>query len=952
MVATATGKVWVSFRNLGVLHYDGTAWVQYAPQTTANQLPSLAVHKLCLDNSGALWMANSLSLTRRDANGYKNYFYTTPYDLINNPITGVTESQGKVFLSTFNGLHVLDTITSAWQSFTTQNSSLPADSIFSLFTESTGAVWLCTSFGYARFFQGSISPYTPLLVGLPVNQVLSIAVTGNDTLLAGANDVLYRKRGTNWIDLDSIAFGRSKPVTWCDTLSYGLLSWEGVHYNFCTNLFVTGSDAIVVIRNSNYSVGIFVIEPTGSLKYTWAYDDVDYCTVASVYKSDSILIGGGLLSNDLRRFELPVFGNYTAAAAQTPLVAPYDINISIPPSYKSGSIAFLEGNMIRSGVLNRGDWAWNPVSQIAQYEVPVHSGRVSVFASAIWLGGFDQSDNLYTAAMTYRQAGVDFQPGPLDTQGNISATSGTDFDHIWLTRKSDVDEFRYQYAMGNVTNGIYPVPAYVSDWPAYYNDPAFPQRLDPFVDVNGDSAYNPLDGDYPDIRGDQMSWCVFNDQMTKTETNSAPMKVEIHATASSYGCSNAPDDLSRLLSYTTLYHFDIYNRGQAQYDSCFFGIWSDFDLGNASDDYVGSNLSSNSFFVTNGDPDDDNGFGVCPPTQSVAFLNGPEAPAGDGLDNNHNGLVDEPNEELGLSVFTYYVNLNNVPNGNPQGAGYYNYLSGSWQDGALITYGGDGRGAGIGATATPTRFMFPDTSDAAFTTPWTMTTAGFIPDDVRGVGSFGPFTLPVGGVRSFGVAFITGPNDLVQQADLIRRFRTSFRNGLFKDYSSNLPAIQGPAQITSSGGSANYILPYQNIGAQYIWTITNGLILSGQGTNAITVSWGPSGTGEVFVEVLEPSNPCGMHQKLPVIIGSQGFGQIANESTARVYPNPTQHQLQIETPDNRISTYALRSTTGQLLDQKSYTGTCDVSTLAPGMYFIELQDVKGVVLVRKMFLKQ
>ena len=112
------------------------------------------------------------------------------------------------------------------------------------------------------------------------------------------------------------------------------------------------------------------------------------------------------------------------------------------------------------------------------------------------------------------------------------------------------------------------------------------------------------------------------------------------------------------------------------------------------------------------------------------------------------------------------------------------------------------------------------------------------------------------------------------------------------------------------------------------------------------------GIGEVFVEVVEPGNPCGMHQRLPVSIGTLGFGQISSEITARIYPNPARHHLQIETPDIRISTFALRSTTGQLLQQKSYTGTCDVSSLSPGMYFLELKDETGVVLIRKMFLKQ
>lgn len=956
MVTAPTGDIWISYSFIGVLHHDGTGWTNITMASTANQLPSDQVHQLWRDGSGALWMANKLSLTRMDSNGFKNYFFSSPYEISINPITDLTETQGKIFLSTKQGLHVLDTLTSIWQSYTTQNSPLLNDTINSLCAQPSGNVWISTQNGYALYSQNTLTVFPAAVSGLPVDQILSMVVTANDTLVAGGNNTLYRKNSTMWLDMDSIAFGYPIASMWCDSVSFGDLDWDGVHYKFLTNMVANAAGDILMIRGNGNDAAIFMVDLNKKIKYAWAYNDTPFRTLAGFYKTDSVVIAGGVTATHLRLFETSVLGNYSTCVDVPPYFPPFEIDFTIPPSYKGGDHEYLEGNKIRSGVLNLGDWAWDAVSQDQEYNVPRGSTTHSVFASALWFGGFDGTGKLYTAAMLYRQnSSYDFQPGPLDTLGYISNTTKADFNHIWVTRKSDIDEFRYQYAMGNVQNGSYPVSSYILDWPAYYSNPAYPQRLAPYVDVNGDQMYNPMDGDYPDIKGDQMSWCVFNDNMTKTETNSDPMFLEVHSSAYVSNCSNSPDALGRLLSYTTFYHFDVYNRNSEGYDSCYFGIWTDFDLGNAGDDFVGCNLSANSFFAYNGDSLDEanGGYGLCTPTQNVSFLKGPEAPINDGSDNDHNGLVDELNEEIGLSGFLYYLNMNAVPNGNPQnGDDYYEYMTGSWADANLLTYGGDGRGGSAGGTTVPTKFMFPDTSDLNFSTPWTMQTAGYTPNDMQGVGSIGPFSIQPGEAKSFDVAFITGPNDLIQNHDLVRKLRAAFRDGTLSNLHSSLPAIQGQAQITSSGGSVNYLLPYQNVGAQYIWTITNGLILSGQGTNAITVSWGPSGTGEVVVEVLEPSNPCGMHQKLPVIIGSQGFGQIANESTTRIYPNPTQHQLQIETPDNRISTYALRSTTGQLIEQKSYTGICDVSTLAPGMYFIELRDVKGVVLVRKMFLKQ
>lgn len=956
LISDANGKLWVSYRTLGVLYYDGQTWVQFNAANTANQLPSDEVHCLFRENTGVLWIANRQSLTRKDQNGFKNYFFSTSFNIPTNPIKDITQSQSKIFLATQSGLLVLDTVNSVWQTYNSQNSSLLNDTINSLITDPSGVVWMGTQSGYAKYYQNSLTSFPFVISGSTQLAVQSMAVTVNDTLLAGGDDILYRKNGNSFLNLDSVYFGYPTTDHWCDTLSFGKLTWNGKSKKFTTKFCISPVGDIMVQRSFGYLNDIYVMSASGQLSYSYAYNSAPLFAVAGFFKSDTIVIAAGLANVHFRLFETPQSGHYTDLEYQSPFHAPYDIDFTIPPSHVAGPMDTLQGNMIRSMILNRGDWAWDPVGVKPLYEVPRGSSLNSVYAASIWMGGYDQGGNLYTAAMTYRQNNAsDFHPGPLDTTGHADSVTVATFNHIWMTRRSDVDEFRYQFAMGNVQNGTYTVPSYILNWPDFYNAPAYPQNLAPFVDVNADGEYNPMDGDYPDVKGDQMSWCVFNDDMNKSETNSAPMNVEVHSAASVYQCHYAQDALNRILSYTTFYHFDVFNRGGIDFDSCYFGIWTDPDLGNASDDYVGCNLSANSFFVYNGDSVDEGqgGFGICAPTQSFSILAGPEAPAGDGLDNDHNGLVDESNEELGLSGFTYYLSVNNMPTGNPsQKDHYYNYLSGSWLDGIPITYGGDGRGSGIGATLIPTKFMWPDSSDLNFTTPWNMQIANFQPDDMRGVGTVGPFNLNAGESKSFDVAFITGPNDLIQNHELVRELRNYFRSGALTNRTGILPAIQGPGQVAASGSSVIYLLPYAAPGIQYLWTVTNGLIISGQGTNSISVTWGTTGSGEVKVEVLDPANPCELSGKLAVAVGSQSIDQSENQYTVRIFPNPVRHQLQIESPDVKIVTVHLRSSTGQLLMSQSYNGTCDVSTLAPGMYFLELKDETGAVQIRKMFMKQ
>jgi hypothetical protein len=72
-------------------------------------------------------------------------------------------------------------------------------------------------------------------------------------------------------------------------------------------------------------------------------------------------------------------------------------------------------NNVRTTILTDGDMWWNLVS--AKYEVPKGQGASSIFAGSLWIGGLDNGGQLKIAAMTYRQNGVDYWPGPIDTTG-------------------------------------------------------------------------------------------------------------------------------------------------------------------------------------------------------------------------------------------------------------------------------------------------------------------------------------------------------------------------------------------------------------------------------------------------------------------------------------------------------------------------------------------------------
>jgi hypothetical protein len=100
------------------------------------------------------------------------------------------------------------------------------------------------------------------------------------------------------------------------------------------------------------------------------------------------------------------------------------------------------------------------------------------------------------------------------------------------------------------------------------------------------------------------------------------------------------------------------------------------------------------------------------------------------------------------------------------------------------------------------------------------------------------------------------------------------------------PVITGPAYVYSYQGGAQYctqLIPNHT----YVWNVVNGSIVSGQGTNCITVDWGSypaCGCGEVSVCETNTAGSCSKCEILPVVIQAANvFGQITYNN---VYETP------------------------------------------------------------------
>jgi hypothetical protein len=227
------------------------------------------------------------------------------------------------------------------------------------------------------------------------------------------------------------------------------------------------------------------------------------------------------------------------------------------------------------------------------------------------------------------------------------------------------------------------------------------------------------------------------------------MGIEIHGMAYAV---NSPADTA--VSNTIFVRYKVINRSSNDYLNTYIGNWTDLDLGYYGDDHVGSDVGRSAYYVYNADAVDAMGatpgpadYGSAPPAQGVVFLRGPEADPGDGIDNDRNGVVDEPGEAWDMSKFVYYNNDYTVT-GNPQtAADVYNYIRGIWLDGTPLTYGG----TGYNSVGPPADFMFPGASDPNGwgtggnpQAAWDEYSSRNTPGDRRGLGVYGPFTLNAG----------------------------------------------------------------------------------------------------------------------------------------------------------------------------------------------------------------
>lgn len=157
-----------------------------------------------------------------------------------------------------------------------------------------------------------------------------------------------------------------------------------------------------------------------------------------------------------------------------------------------------------------------------------------------------------------------------------------------------------------------------NEWPAEHGAP--------FKDLNNNGIYEPSI-DIPGVSGaEQTLWFVSNDldsNITKTSTGSLPIGLEVQVTTWGYSTND-------FLNNVVFKKYKLINKSNYNVNDAYICIWTDPDVGDASDDYSGCDTLLNLGFAYNSN-DNDATYGSTPPAVGFQFLKGPQNNQGETL---------------------------------------------------------------------------------------------------------------------------------------------------------------------------------------------------------------------------------------------------------------------------------------------------------------------------------
>lgn len=310
--------------------------------------------------------------------------------------------------------------------------------------------------------------------------------------------------------------------------------------------------------------------------------------------------------------------------------------VAIITNVNAQSQSILEHNNTRAYLPTNGMFFRDIVNNTPGYEVPKDDGVHTIYSLVFQYAAKTAQDSILLCLGGLDSLTTDVQSGPYRTNHNYnSAYQTANNNKYWEICQEEIDIYRnwWEACVGSNQNPTdcnnLPTPSNESltriyEWPAHGdNNEGEWYWQAPFFDhpESTPGFYDPQNGDYPLIRGCCATYMVQNDDVQNTFSNTPSMGIEMHYMFYHYQNWGTLNDV-------TFAEVRILNHSGVDYPEFTYGVYADTDLGNAMDDFFGTDSTRSLFYTYNADILDEasvvsTGYGSNPPAFGITALEAP-----------------------------------------------------------------------------------------------------------------------------------------------------------------------------------------------------------------------------------------------------------------------------------------------------------------------------------------
>ncbi len=507
-----------------------------------------------------------------------------------------------------------------------------------------------------------------------------------------------------------------------------------------------------------------------------------------------IMIAGLLITSSLFAKELPENQSWN--------------NIRFSPKLATDDPAY--------SLINIGNFGyWQKYDAYSAHTPSGNSGGIyprgtaaNIYLDGVLVGGYTGGNLLHVSGSIYTNGMVS---GYIDDSGNLQQGGEVRLYRIrkgWETLtydqvRLDAAEI-YETTVSGVSDAQ--IQLVLDQYEADWNN--WPVHLGaPFYDLDNDGMYEPADGETPGIAdADQVIWYVVSDADVGTTSSlygCTPIGIEVQYTLWGYNQPGAA------LGQIVFKNVRVINKGTEDLTDAYISLWSDPDVGDYTNDFVGVDTSLSLMFSYNGVADDDDyaAYGLPPAAVGYDFFAGPvvESPGDTAIFN----LKKKPGyKNLGASSFGYFVAGGVYSDPGPYGdteaaREYYNLMRGYAPTDDL-----ENPTAWIDSSSgSNVETLFPLAGDPVAGTG----DLDSNPADRRMLINSGPFTLAVGDTQDVVTAVIGGIGDSylssvtdVKNTDLVAQT-------LFDDLFQSVPSAPPAPVVEATPFEDQVLLDWSNL---------------------------------------------------------------------------------------------------------------------------------------------